>query len=76
VLLRFAGTDATANVLSGIAAAIAAGAMAAPVFGIAVCVLGAEMIMAGLGLWFIGTDVSSEPGSSYARRPAKATIAC
>jgi simple sugar transport system permease protein len=73
-LAAFVGVVETGQLTVGLLAGIAAGAATSLVFGLAVAVLRADMIVAGLAITFIGLGVSSQLGQDYARLRAPATL--
>jgi simple sugar transport system permease protein len=60
-----AGEEATHNVWLGLTAGIGCGMAMALVFGIAVVVFRANMLIAGLAVAFMGTGLSSQWGNNY-----------
>lgn len=70
----FIGVQTTDTVLLGLLAGIAAGAAVSLVFAIAVVLLKADVVVAGLALVFLGLGLTGLIGEGYVQQPADATI--
>ncbi len=73
-LAAFIGDQHTGSVILGMLAGIAIGALTSFVFAIAVVILKADMVVAGLALVFLGLGLTGVAGEHYVRQAAKATI--
>jgi len=73
-LAAFIATQQTGSVLAGMVGGIAAGAFASFVFALAVVVLKADIVVAGLALVFLGLGFTGVAGKDYVRETAEATI--
>jgi ABC-type uncharacterized transport system permease subunit len=70
----FVVMDQTGNVILGLLGGMLIAALFCLPFALAVAVWGTDMIMAGLGLTFVGLGITGQLGIDYVQRPAKATI--
>ena len=73
-LAAFIATQQTGSVIPGMLAGIAVGALASFVFAVAVVVLKADIVVAGLALVFLGLGLTGVAGSDYVQQAAKATL--
>jgi ABC-type uncharacterized transport system permease subunit len=73
-LTSFIVGNESGNLAAALLAGMAAGAAFSAVAGLAITVFGADMIMAGLALWFVGLGVTGELGTDYVLQPAAARL--
>jgi general nucleoside transport system permease protein len=73
-LVGLIATNATGNLILGLLAAIAVGALISLIFGVGVIYLQADMVVAGLAMTFLGIGFTGVFGVDFIRDPAEATI--